>query len=238
MNMELTEFKKKFEKHLSQGEMEEALELGLTWVKEATLREELILNSSRYNGYSRDKRLGLVNYDNLNVTRNQIDKSLIEMVRHLEARHLSSIPLEVAHRILVVNSWMEEKPNLSDFLKRVGLINLVTTFDGGNSPVIPPTNEYFNLILFDNRGLGKLDHGSDLDKEKEDRVKLIEDYCELKEENAAFANTYFLHYGEECYFVKNNREYFHAANSLFSLYHRIMEVLEFSRIYYVPSQEK
>lgn len=237
MNMKLEEFKSKFEEYISQDELEKALDLGFMWIREGKKRTELILNRSRYSSYSRDKNLGIRTYEDLKITRNQIGNSLIEMVKYLEAEDLSPIPWKVAHRILVIKSWDEENPSLSDFLKRVDLLNLVT-FDDGISPIIPPKNEYFNLVLFDNRDLGKLDHGSGLDEKKESRIDLIENYCELKENDAAFANTYFLHYGEECYFVKDNREFFHAANSLFSLYYRILEVLEFSRIYYVPSQEK
>lgn len=227
--MRLDELKDKVSQAVLKAELIDAVNLLLCWLKDDFYLQEARSLSSRYHQNERDwKSFSNIPAENYHTETGRIRTGIEGLVSRLNESDVSPHPRRVFEILVIPKPEDADGISVTTHLEKFGLTGVEVqhrvTFD--------PEDRRFQLILFDNVFMGKIESDFDASRDKcvESRMNLMKDYLSARKDGR-LPDTYFIYYGSECFLVSNNREYFHAANSIFSLYARVVEMLEFIKIY-------
>lgn len=227
--MSFKELKDKLVDLLSKDMVEDLIHLGRQWTKEDSISQrDLVQISGRYYRLRRNRRLSLITYENFSQEMNQISAALDLWMHDLTADDISTELVYPFPTLVISNN-----DGLSGFFDRTGLKGFVIE---KREKFQQKDLEKYCLIIFDNDNLPPCtDPNMLIEKGHKKQVEIMGDYLEkgkefIKSDKKGENLVVFLHYGDENYLVSEYRKYIHAANSIYSLYARIMEVLEFLRI--------
>lgn len=137
------------------------------------------------------------------------------------AQNKKVLAKKVTDTILLVGNTKKEQGLLIRDLKKYQLGKIEIHPEGEK---FDPNKEY-DMTIFDNRHLSPNFYPSekDLKEAEQQRVQLMQD-CINK------GNLFLLHLGEKLDWIRDHRERVQGANSMFSLYARIKEALEYLEI--------
>ena len=192
----------------------------------------LIALSQRYNAVKNKKMLGEISVPEEEVAMNKIGAALTGFIQEIEAEDLEESDIKptklIANPILVLTTNKTEQKYLAAFFKETDFAKVeVHLMDN------PPAILGYDLIIFDNRDLAECPKDFLLANLKAAEQALILERIAFMDALKAKTTCFFIHFGEFLYWVKDNRELVHAANSKFSLFARTKEMLSFINTYRV-----
>ena len=186
--------------------------------------DSFLMNCNRFNAIQEQLMINVISHENANVDKAKINSAILQIINSLQQIDLKQnnklSHKEVSNPILVVTSSNSNFDIIKDFFLQLNFVNIsVQSFEQINN-----TNE-FDLIILDNRGLPACPNHSVLEKFQEKEVYEFR----IQKMNEFIKNTtkFFIYWGEYLFWVNENRERVHAANSKFALYARIKEMLDF-----------
>lgn len=188
--------------------------------------DELRLISSNYKSYRQKENMGTADFDFLQIQRQQVANSLINLINDLaetDFRKGAFEPQGIEAHILVVSYDKTAEQEMRRFFSAYFFKNVEYSISG---QVIKPKD--CDVILFDNRIMGKDIYAENDEKQlpelAQNHLTLLRNY--LKE--TTFNIIYF---GDNLHLVTKNRNRINAANSRFTLYSRIQETLDAMKYY-------
>lgn len=179
---------------------------------------------SQYNGIKKEKKKNLIQSKEYRTEVNGIRASFIDFVTELETSDLNinEHDKETIQETIIVVCKKERKELMSDFFSTYYFKNLTYhTFDKNVSKLKP-----CDLVIFDVNYLN-LEHGEQLPNEEYDLLESFLEKCSSDKSYLLFFSAARMpeklteRFGKIAYF----------SNSVFSLYSRIKEMLEFMRLY-------
>lgn len=242
--MTLTDFKQQFINALSisdKTQINALLTIGRNSIKNPELNKQWFIQTINYNQASRDYyNLGIISRSDFKLDTNQANFAFTKIIENLAKddwvfnfAKTNNLP-----KILILCYNTITKNEIQDFVQRTGMKN--TTAEVSVDKTVNFEHRKYSLIIFDNRFIQKSTsnatiktHNASDEKVARQRIRQMRAYLDARK-SKDLPQTYFLHFGEELYLLNKEREYrqyIHAANSFFSLYARIIEVLEFIKIY-------
>jgi len=196
--------------------------------------------SRSYEEIIEQKMTYIIDYNTSNVEMNRISKSLLSFIKTIKKSDINTIEKlnttstdtfihkQVENQILIFTEY--EKPEVQDFFNQLNFTNVqIKTADNLDNINF---NE-FDLIIFDNRDLPICREESDIEKLNNEKQKSIIQRVEQMKYVINNSSKFIIHYGHNLYWINHNRKRVQAANSQFSLYARIIEVLGFINTYKV-----
>ncbi len=187
----------------------------------------------RFNALLDQKIHDTIDFHSRNIETNKIGESLLYLIETLEeidlATEQQSTHTEIANPIAVFTAQdtieeVTEFFNLLNFKK----VSVFRTEDFSDTKY-----DEFDLIVFDNKDLPPCFSKkslAELDLEtKEQILNRVKKMNDVINDSAKV----IIHYGEQLYWINAHRDRVQAANSKFSLYARIKEVIEFINTYRV-----
>ncbi|MCU0445275.1 MAG: hypothetical protein MUE85_10190 [Microscillaceae bacterium] len=207
--------------------------------KSTQIYNSLIALQGQFYDLKNQKKDQIITNEEANIRKNRLRLSLLSLIGEISISDLenSDISLQdiedlkrqtISHNptILVIcpsEDEIEEVKYLFDCLKfdktEVRYLNKFV-----------PVQQY-DLIIFDNRDLPYCPQETNLDKLSE--KMLVEQRVNLMNKYIDKGFRPIVHWGEILYWVNYHREKVHAANSKFSLFARIKEVLDFMAVYHL-----
>lgn len=225
--MNLDELKNEARSLIGRDEMPEALELLMKWLDETSeLYDAIITIKSRSNRIEKGLMLGSISYEKAEPTLSEISFRLLQFVKQLHKSDLKTgIKSGTSHakiedKIIFISNTTDEEiiKGYNRFFSRLKFNNVEVVF----------LDEYrqfegVEVIIFDNTDLAYCPKPEMANEAIRNRVSLMEEFMKKNEE------LFFIHYGEVLYWLndKEIRKRFHPANSRFSLYARVKEMLDF-----------
>ncbi len=190
---------------------------------ESEYYDQYILMRGRFNEANESMNTGVLSFPDYQVQVSQIKSAVLSFARKLEAKDLKGEAKEVKldmipDPVLVVCSSEESQKEMRTFFELLDFadVKLVQGEAGLGEKA-------YDLVVFDNRDLPT---GRDLSAGDQARLQtrtaLMQKYLDVGKE-------YLVHFGEFLPFVSQNRGQVQAANSKFTLYARIKELLDFRR---------
>ena len=85
--MKLKKFNEKIIKLIGKDNLDEAIKKLGNFLKSHPKTDELIIQSARYNGLKRQIRLGVIDWEKADLTKNKIRLALIELLDEIEEHH-------------------------------------------------------------------------------------------------------------------------------------------------------
>ena len=225
--------KKEWLQLYAKSEMKPLFEEMLETVKEESDKYyDLVGLSQRYNEVNNVKNSGRISFEAAEIATNKIGSALREFIREIEVADFKEGTIEktelITNPILVLTTNTTEQKYLAAFFKETDFANVqVHLMDD------PPAILGYDLLIFDNRDLAECPKDFLLGKLKDTEQALILERIAFMDTMKAKTTCFFIHFGEFLYWVKDNRELFHAANSKFSLFARTKEMLSFINTYRV-----
>ena len=203
-----------------------------TLLSESGLYQEYINLRRRYNQLKDLSMSGTLDFSDYLQESNRLGQVLLQLINDLESGDLIELKKEIDpaiyNPILVVTDSIDAKNFLDKFFKETNFRQVEVILDKDPIP-----SAQFDLMIFDNRSLRacpSLKALSEMDLESkiriEHRINLMESYMKQK-------SGFLIHFGEYFFWINQNRERIHAANSQFSLFARTKEVIEFMKAYRV-----
>lgn len=184
------------------------------------LYDELLMLLNRNARLMKQGRKGTLSYVDLDLLNNNLINDVSSFLKELDDSHLTIIPnkfptKKIEDKILVFAPDENYKLDLEEYFKRLNFTNIhINLYEND----IDPSD--FVLIVFDNRDLP---FSRGLDEQQEKMIRARTDFME----KCLRVNPFGLHFGHFLSWVSSNREYVNAANSSFTLFARIKEMLEF-----------
>lgn len=182
---------------------------------------DLVMQKSQYNRLEDQEMMGVISREHYTVELNKIRRNLLSFIEnYLPNTNLMPTNL-IMNPILVISQNEEKIAETAQFFNRLnfGQVEVLHT------DTVPNTEKY-DLIIFDNRHLPfmqKVEQMPDNEIVRK-RIDLMKRYIEQ-------SHNFLLHWGETLFLVNDYRDRIGAANSKFTIYARIRELLDFMRAY-------
>lgn len=175
-----------------------------------------------------------LSYREYRIEANRIIKVLLAFIDALEAQDIFSEPdvidntrpPKIENPILLVGN---EVNSTSDLLKHLEDLHFqqIIVYEEQKNVLL----EKYDLVILDNRHLVSCLRPQQLNELTKNQQQDIQQRIRLMENFIKDGDSKFLvHLGNMLYWINNHREKVQAANSLFSLYTRTKEVLEFLKM--------
>ncbi|WNJ17570.1 hypothetical protein [Pontibacter sp. G13] len=180
---------------------------------------QFLFISNDYNTFNDEIHLGTVSHETANVYRSKIYKAILHLIESLGQADLNEnyVPSyqEITNPILVLTSNKNRFNYLKEIFQRMNLVELtVQTFED-----VGDTQRY-DVIILDNQHMPECRNPSDLDAAYKPQIEKMDELIQT-------TNKMFIYWGEQLFWVRQHRARVHAANSIFALYARIMEMLNY-----------
>lgn len=241
MEIILKDYKEILRSFISAANTKEAIDSMVVTVKNENKLDSLLLLSSRKSELGRQEIAGTLTIDEQNVERNKISKAVISLIGDLleddlvidkTTQNKAPAPIveHFVQEIIIVPSSLEEETDKSIHDRILILCNNEQSMDEMSvfARSLNFTNvtirvakafenaDDFNLIIFDAHHIEDPSRARGADA---DHLDLLDKYL---------ARHYFMvWYGNHYEGLNKYREFCHAANSRFSLYGRIREMLDY-----------
>lgn len=198
--------------------------------KESDRYNDFVKISARYNGLLDLKMINTIDFSQFILETNKINDTILWFIDKLSSDEIyeskDSSAEYIDNPILIVFS--SEDYRIDEILKETDLSNITAISIDEQIP-----DEKFDLIIFDNRDLKTCYNEKALEAFSPKEQHLISNRIALMNKYLENTSNFIIHFGEILYWVNNNRERVHAANSKFSLYARTKEMLAFINSYRV-----
>lgn len=223
--LEIQMIKKEIKEKLKKNELGSCLQDLEKYFKQSSIEERKILDNTirRFRKNSLEKRMGTIPVVDFNLEENKIADIVLDLINELSEDNISHSQVfkeKIFDKILVICYNENESKKMTPFFKNHYFMNV--TFD--TSKVLIPKEQLrdYNYIIFDYM------------HRKEDPS-----YYELLERYLMIEDIQILYFGGERLKILEKDEYIakvHSANSIFSLYARLKEMMEFNK-YYSPEKK-
>lgn len=188
--------------------------------------DDLIMLQSQYKELKTKENNGTFDPSIDRVHKEQVKNRIITFITDLEEEDFDKAAFKlhgIEESILVVSHDKKSSADMNKFFSSYTFINTDYDFSG---KVIYPS--HCDLIVFDNRIMGKVVPNPKFEEELNDTVKshlaLLKDYLTKTNYNIVY-------YGEFLYWLNDHRDRVNAANSKFTLYPRIKETIDCMKYY-------
>ena len=165
--------------------------------------------------------------------RNKLGNALLGFIQELteaDVRQQETAKKQgIKNPILVLTATVEAQTYLSAFFQETNFTNVVVQLQAN----APTAIIGYDLVIFDNRDLAECPKSFLLNKLALPEQTAILERIALMDTLKANTTCLFIHFGEFLYWVSENRERVHAANSKFSLFARSKEMIDFINTYRV-----
>ena len=232
----------------ARNKLSKAFELAKMIISDQETLDEVLRFQSMFSRIETEEYLAIRTSEELNVDRNKIVTGFLKLITKIEGQYFNLAAHHLMYNILCLCDTTQEMEHLVEFKERANLLNVEVRLaqNVSEKSQISTLLQEFDLIVLDNRFWGEASNPVQLsdrsryrsDPQKLDRVrarlKLLDVLIKSRKAKEGGAKKiplppYFLHFGASFYMVRDWPEYFHAANSFFSLHQRIIEVLEYIR---------
>lgn len=195
---------------------------------------QFLMLKKRYNSYLDRKMAGSISLADGEVLENTISEQLLAFVKSLSDEDLkvqTQFQHEVIDHSLIVFSQTNEKDELVKFFRQLNF-NQVQVIDQLPSN-LKEAWEKVMFVIFDNRDLGVCANPNMLKSLPEAQQKMIQERISIMDQVVEQSTKFLVHYGDFLFWINNNRDRVHPANSQFALYARIKEMIGFISTYRV-----
>lgn len=231
--MHIQSFKEKLQDLLAENRLALVLRTLKKEIKlDSDLYSEFIQVKYRYNSIQDDLRAGVVTYENSKIQEAQIVSSISRFIQKLTTDDLKELTKTSENGIenpILIIATPDKIKELTDFFRKLQFANFTVTGTLPNKEFLLG----FDLIIFDNTDLKSSFKEIDLEKFQPTEKNKIKERETQMLQVIQDTPRFLLHFGEHSYIVSNHRDRIHAANSLFALYARTKEVLDFINAYRV-----
>jgi len=189
-------------------------------IDEGEVSNDLSMLINRNSSLTRSGHNGILDDRYFETSKNKLRKSILDFVKQLKGDYIVSSPnelkvKEIKTKILVFTTSKFEA-DLREYFDKLHFTNVtICLYTDVNVEI-----EEFILLVFDNRDLPS---NRNLTDEQKQTIKIRTDFME----KCLGKNPYGIHFGNYLEWLDFNREYANAANSSFTLFARIKEMLEF-----------
>ena len=187
--------------------------------------KQYLILKSRYNSHTKHFMNGTIAYTDYQLEMNRLVDTILDFIEQVSSQDIvsgSSISLpHITNPILVVCFSREDADIMQAFFALLDFENVSVHLD---QEIDQLNLTDYELVVFDNHRLPNANNpqlNKTQIKELDQRSDLMKKYLDQNNDYS------MIHYGEYLPFVSEHRERVHAANSRFTLYARVKEVLEF-----------
>lgn len=231
--MEILELKEKLQDQLSGNELRKVLDTLKEILKSGTdTHNNFILLRRRFNDMMDKRQTNTISFDNEQIESNKIAIALLDCIQLLEQKDLKSTSVSGHKDInapLLVLTDKEYLQSITDLFKSLRLTNTsVLSFNEDNIQY-----EGYDLIIFNNTDLPFCPSADALNKMELTLKQKIDNRTALMKHVLDNTPRFLIHFGDLLFWLNNHRDRIHAANSKFSLYARIKEMLDYIDTYRV-----
>ena len=232
---------------IARNNLLKAFELAKISISDQETLDVILGFQSMFSRIETEGYLAIRTSEQLDIDRNKVVTGFLKLITNIENQKINLAP-HIMYNILCLCDTAQEREHLAEFKMRANLLNVEVRLAKhvAEPSQISSLLQEFDLIVLDNRFWGEASNPVQLsdrsryrsDPQKLDRVrarlKLLDMLIKSRKAKEGGAKKiplppYFLHLGASFYMVRDWPEYFHAANSFFSLHQRIIEVLEYIR---------
>lgn len=209
------------------GDLMLAINTTIRYTDDKEVLHTLYVIRGRLGLLNRDIRRGIVGYNKRDKIRSEIVEALYDCIADISPENFLAKPGELYKIIVIESVNKEDQEGLKEFFEKVELsVEYQTPEDCLKNLTVTDNPE---LIIFDNRFWSKFEYRSQSLERQEFMVDMVEQKKDLLGDRLQLP--FFLHLGDKWEDMNLYNEHFQAANSLFSLYSRVLEVLEFVTFY-------
>lgn len=177
-----------------------------------------------YNNLQQRHLLGEVEWDEYETDIAEIREALSRLGQQVDGVGKEQFIKEVAitTRILVLTPYKKRFPELDDLFKKFAFTEATIAHWEDR-----PGFHAYPILVFDNQDLLDESYANEQAVLKHEQLKLRKQRETLMENCIRSSTSLCLHYGNQLNWVSQNRQRVHAANSKFSLFAKLKELVEF-----------
>lgn len=232
--MNLSQLKSQTETLITENQLQDALLLLKQYLdtKGGRLKSGIIQLSRQYNDLMDEKIAQTISRSEYTLEMNKLSQSIMMFLNKIEEVHLkksmTSSHQKIANPLLLIAHDDKSGKDLQELLLDLNFTNVTVvglTFTKENINL-----KDYHLIIFDNTDLPSPPRGGRLTEEEQSFINMRTDVMNYVINNSP---KFIVHYGNFLHWIDAHRNRAQAANSQFTLYARIKEVLEFMNTYHV-----
>lgn len=193
--------------------------------------DDFILLMSRLVTEEKKQIRGIVDDGSYTLEKNKIKASVLKLVDLLDTNGIDAIYEVImrsknpVYRILSLSTNNDEKEKMENLLQR----HTKNIVKAALSNQLPDDYNTYDLVVFDNYKLGKVEDIYEFDDEERDHLELMEKWLASNEsgDSSSAYSGFVIHYGKSCYLVNEYSDYCAAANFPYSLVGMLDQIIQF-----------
>lgn len=232
--MTITKRKKNWQQRYANNELKALIrDLGAALLPDGKAYSIYLNLARQFNEIQDELMAGTLSFAEAKQEKSKVGKLLLSFIGDLTGAEIGQVQAvkrtEVDNPILVLTPKAEAQTYLRTFFQETDFANVTVQLQRD----APDSVDGYDLVIFDNRDLAECPKFFLLDKLTATEKAAILERIALMDILKADTTCFFIHFGAFLYWVSENREQAHAANSKFSLFARCKEMIEFIDTYRV-----